>query len=319
VRRSAALSIGLIAIIASACSSSGASTSPAASLAASVAPSVAASTAPSVAPSPSADACAPANLTLFAPGKLTIATDNPAFPPYFAENADGHKTAPWELGDPTNGQGFESAVAYAIADKLGFSKDQVAWTYVAFNESYAPGTKAFDMDLNQISFNADRAKAVDFSDGYYTLSQAIVANAGTPITKVTSIEGLKAFRFGAQVGTTSYQTITDVIKPTTEASVYDTNDAAVAALDAKQIDAIVADLPTTFYMAGAQLKNGTVVGQFAPPTGADAEHFGVVLPKGSALTACVNTAIAALKADGTLDALTKEWLSDKANAPVFTQ
>jgi polar amino acid transport system substrate-binding protein len=318
VRRSAALSIGLIAILAAACSSSGASTSPAASVAASVAPSVAASTAPSVAPSPSADACAPANLTLFAAGKLTIATDNPAFPPYFAENADGHKTAPWELGDPTNGQGFESAVAYAIADKLGFTADQVVWTYVAFNESYAPGAKAFDMDLNQISFNADRAKEVDFSDGYYTLNQAIVANAETPITKVTTIAGLKGFRFGAQVGTTSYQTIVDVIKPTTEASVYDTNDAAVAALDAKQIDAIVADLPTTFYMAGAQLKNGTVVGQFAPPTGSAADHFGVVLPKGSALTACVNTAITALKADGTLDALTKEWLSDKANAPVFT-
>jgi polar amino acid transport system substrate-binding protein len=318
MRKTTIPSLALIAILAAACSSAGSSASPAPSAAASPSTAVA-STEPSVAPSASPDACAAANLTLTAPGKLTIGTDNPAFPPYYAVNADGHKTAPWELGDPTNGQGFESAFAYALADKLGFTKDQVAWTYVPFDSSYAPGPKAFDLDINQVSYTAERAQAVDMSDGYYTVNQAVVSLAANPIASVTSISGLAGYRFGAQSGTTSYQTITDVIKPTAETNLYDSNDAAIAGLKAKQIDAIVADLPTAFYMTGAQLDDkGKVVGQFPAPTGADAGHFSVVLAKGSSLTSCVNGAIAALKADGSLDAITKEWLSDKVSAPVFT-
>ena len=277
------------------------------------------SVAPSATPAPTPDACAAANLTLVAPGKLTIATDNPAFPPYFAENADGHKTAPWELGDPTNGQGFEGAVAYAVAAKLGFTKDQVVWTYVPFDNSYKPGPKTFDFDINEVSFTPERAQAVDMTDGYYFVNQAIAALAANPIAKVTTISGLAAFKLGAQVGTTSYSTITDVIKPTKDPSVYDTNDAAVAALKAKQIDGIVTDLPTAFYMSGAQLDNGTVVGQFAlPTTGIPGEHFSLVLAKGSSLTSCLNGAIAAITTDGSLAAITKEWLSDKASAPIFT-
>ena len=315
------LSIGLIAILLSACSSAGSSatpvvSSPSAAAVVTTAPSVA----PSATPAPTPDACAAANLTLVAPGKLTIATDNPAFPPYFSENADGHKTDPWELGDPTNGQGFESAVAYAIAKQLGFANDQVLWTYVPFDNSFKPGAKSFDFDINQISFTPERAQSVDMSDGYYTVNQAVVALAANPIAKVTSIKDLAAYRFGAQVGTTSLSTITDVIKPTAAPKVYDTNDVAVAALKAKQIDGIVADLPTAFFMTGAQLNDkGTVVGQFAAPSGAaDLEHFSIVLAKGSIITPCVNAAIASLKDDGTLAALTKEWLSDKAAAPAFT-
>ncbi len=234
------LSIGLVAILASACSSAGSSATPAVS-----SPSAAAvvTTAPTVAPSAtptaSPDACAAANLTLIAPGKLTIATDNPAFPPYFSENADGHKTDPWELGDPTNGQGFESAVAYAVAAKLGFTKDQVAWIYVPFDNSYKPGPKTFDFDINEVSFTPERAQVVDMTDGYYFVNQAVAALATNPIAKVTTISGLAAFKLGAQVGTTSYSTITDVIKPTKDPSVYDTNDAAIAALKARQIDGIV--------------------------------------------------------------------------------
>lgn len=308
MRRSHVLAIGLIAVIAAACT--GAS-SPAGSA---VAPSVT----PSVAPSPSADACAPASLALVTPGTLTIGTDNPAYPPYFAENADGSKTAPWELGDPTNGQGFESAVAFAIAEKLGFTKEQVAWAYVPFDNSYAPGPKSFDFDINQVSFSPERAQAVDMSDGYYFVNQAVVSLADNPIASVTAVSGLAPFRFGAQVGTTSYKTITDVIKPATEASVYSSNDAAISALNAKQIDAIVVDLPTAFYMSAAQLDNGKVVGQFQLPSGADVEHFSLVLPKGSTVTPCVNTAIGALTDDGTIAAITQEWLSDKVSAPVFT-
>jgi len=319
VRRSLLIATGLIAIVASACSASGAaSPSAAQSAAVSSAPSAAASEAPSVAPSPSADACAAANLKLVTAGTLTIGTDNPAYPPYFAVNTDGTKTAPWELGDPTNGQGFESAVAYAIATKLGFAKDHVAWTYIPFDNSYKPGPKAFDFDINQVSYSAARAQSVDMSDGYYFVNQAVVSLASSKLANVTTVSGLAAYRFGAQVGTTSYSTITDVIKPTTAPRVYDTNDAAISALKAKQIDGIVVDLPTAFYMAGAQLDNGKVVGQFKLVSGADVEHFSLVLAKGSSLTACVNGAIAALKADGTLASLTQTWLSDKAAAPVFT-
>jgi polar amino acid transport system substrate-binding protein len=320
VRTFRILSIGLVAVFASACSSSGSSATPVvASPSAAAVVTTAPSVAPTAAPSATPDACAAANLTLTAPGKLTIATDNPAFPPYFATNDDGHKTDPWELGDPTNGQGFESAVAYALAAKLGFTKDQVAWTYVPFDNSYKPGPKTFDFDINEVSFTPERAQAVDMTDGYYFVNQAIAALSSNPIAKVTTINGLAAFRLGAQVGTTSYSTITDIIKPTKDPSVYDTNDAAIAGLKAKQIDGIVTDLPTAFYMAGAQLDGGTVVGQFALPTAsAGGEHFSLVLAKGSSLTSCLNGAIAAITADGSLAAITKEWLSDKAAAPLFT-
>ena len=315
MRRTTISSLGLIAILAAACTSAGSSVAPSAASPSAVA---VVSSAPSVAPSATPNVCAAANLTLVAPGKLTIGTDNPAYPPYYAENADGSKTAPWELGDPTNGQGFESATAYAIADQLGFTKDQVAWTYVPFDSSYAPGPKTFDIDVNQVSFSADRAQAVDMSDGYYFVNQAVVSLADNPVAGVTSVADLAKYRFGAQTGTTSLKTITDVIKPTAETSLYDSNDAAISGLTAKHIDAIVVDLPTAFFMAAAQLDNGKVVGQFAAPSGADAEHFSVVLPKGSALTTCVNGAIKAITDDGSLAAITKEWLSDKVSAPVFT-
>lgn len=310
------LAIGLVAVVAAACSGSGAaspsaSTAPAATVAASVAPSVA------EVPSATPDACAPANLALVTPGKLTIGTDNPAYPPYYAENADGSKTAPWELGDPTNGQGFESAFAYTLATTLGFTPDQVTWVYVPFVNSYAPGPKAFDFDINQVSYSAERAQAVDMSDGYYFVNQAVVSLADNPISEITTVSALAPFRFGAQVGTTSYKTITDVIKPTTAPSVYDSNDAAISALNAKQIDAIVVDLPTAFYMSAAQLDNGKVVGQFVLPSGADVEHFSLVLPKDSKVTPCVNAAIATLKDAGRLDAVTQEWLARKVSAPVF--
>ncbi len=250
-------------------------------------------------------------------GKLTIGTDNPAYPPYYEPPASGNAPKPWELGDPTNGQGFESAFAYALAAKMGFTKDQVTWIVVPFDNSYAPGPKKFDLDINQISYTPDRAKAVDMSDGYYTLNQSVVALKANPIASAKSIADLKQYKFGAQVGTTSLDTINNVIAPTAAAKVYNTNDAAVAALKAKQIDGLVVDLPTAFYVTAAQVDTSVIVGQFAPPTGSDAEHFSVVLAKSSPLTACVNESIAAMKADGSLDQITKEWLADKASAPVF--
>ncbi len=302
------IALALVAAVAAACSSGGSTPTPAPATATPAATEAAT-------PTPTPDACAPENLAVKAAGKLTIGTDNPAYPPYF-EPSDTNPS-PWELGDPTNGMGFESAVAYAVAGKLGFAKDAVAWAYVPFDSSYAPGPKTFDFDINQVSYTPERAQAVDMSDGYYTVNQALVARADTPITKITTLSGLKDVELGAQTGTTSYSFITDTIQPTKEASVYDSNDAAIAALNAKQIDGIVVDLPTAFYITAAQMDNGVIVGQFAPPSGSDAEHFSLVLEKGSSLTPCVNAAIAALKADGTLDSITQEWLADKASAPVF--
>ena len=304
----------LVAVLAAACSTTGAS--PAASTAASAATSPSAAASESTAPSGSPDACAKDNLTTTAAGKLTIGTDNPAYPPYF-QIPDGTPTAPWELGDPTNGQGFESAFAYALADKLGFAKTDVAWVVVPFDNSFAPGPKTFDIDVNQVSYKAERAQAVDLSDGYYTLNQSIVALKDNGLASAKTVADLKAFKFGAQVGTTSLDTINNVIAPSAAAMVYTTNDEAIAGLKAKQIDGLVVDLPTSFYVTAVQVENSVIVGQFAPPTGADAEHFSVVLAKGSPLTACVNAAIATMKSDGSLDAITKEWLSDKASAPVL--
>jgi polar amino acid transport system substrate-binding protein len=302
----------LIALALAGCTTSGAS--PSASTAAS-APAPSASAA-STAASPSADACAKDSLTTLAAGKLTVGTDNPAYPPYF-QIPEGTATAPWELGDPTNGEGFESAFAYALADKLGFAAADVAWVVVPFDNSFAPGAKTFDIDVNQVSFKPERAEAADLSDGYYTLNQSIVALKDNGVATAKTVADLKAFKFGAQTGTTSLDTINNVIAPTAAAQVYNTNDDAIAGLKAKQIDGLVVDLPTAFYVTAAQVENSVIVGQFAPPTGADAEHFSVVLAKDSPLTDCVNAAIAAMKSDGTLDAITKEWLSDKASAPVI--
>jgi polar amino acid transport system substrate-binding protein len=307
----------VVALAVAACSSGGGS-SPSASAAAapSATAATSASAAPSEAPSASPDACAKDGLTTKTAGKLTIGTDNPAYPPYF-QIPDGTATKPWELGDPTNGQGFESAFAYALADKLGFAKTDVVWVVVTFDNSFAPGAKTFDIDVNQVSYEPERAQAVDLSDGYYTLNQSIVALKANALAAAKTVADLKAFKFGAQVGTTSLDTITNVIAPTAAAKVYTTNDDAIAGLKAKQIDGLVVDLPTAFYVTAAQVDNSVIVGQLAPPTGTDAGHFSVVLAKASPLTDCVNGAIAAMKSDGTLDAITKEWLSDKASAPII--
>ena len=305
--------LGLIAILVAACSATGGQASAEAPSIASEPP---VSEAPvSAAPSAAADACTAAEMPTVTPGIFTIGTDNPAFPPYF-EAVDA-PTDPWELGDPTTGNGFESTFAYALADELGFDREAVTWIVVPFANSFAPGDKAFDVDINQISFTPERAQNVDMSDGYYFVNQSVVAKADTPAAEVTTLSALKELRLGAQVGTTSLATIQDVIAPTADPSVYDTNDAAIAALEADQIDAIVVDLPTAFFITAAQMDNGTIVGQIEQPEDADAEYFSAVLPKDSPLTECVNQAIAAMQSDGRLDEITQEWLSDKANAPVL--
>ena len=296
-----------------AASAVGPSVAPAASSTASVAPASPAAGSPAAAVSAS---CAKGQVQTLASGKLTIGTDNPAYPPYFAPDASA-APAPWKLGDPTNGQGFESAVAYAVAGKLGFATSDVTWVVVPFDNSYAPGTKPFDFYLAQVSYTPQRAQAVDMSDGYYYVAQSIVALKGNPITSAKTITDLKKYRLGAMQGTTAYTAIKTVIAPTAPISVYSSNDAAIEAVKAKQIDGIVTDLPTAFYITAEQLDNSVIVGQLLVVPGPDAEHFSLVLAKGSPLTTCVNQALAALKADGTLDQITREWLADKASAPVL--
>jgi polar amino acid transport system substrate-binding protein len=313
------LALPLAAMIVAACSSAAATPTAEATLTPLITPTVTASEVATPAATPTPNPCDKASLTTLTAGKLTIGTDNPAYPPYFEPPATGDAPAPWELGDPTNGQGFESAVAYAVAGKLGFAQADVVWTVVPFDNSYAPGTKPFDFYLAQVSYTSDRAQAVDMSDGYYFVAQSVVALKDNPIVSAKTVADLAKYKFGAQQGTTAYDTIQNVIKPTSDAMVYNTNNDAIQALKAKQIDAIVVDLPTAFYITAAQLDNSVIVGQFPVVAGPDAEHFSLVLQKGSSLTQCVNQAIAALKADGTLDQITKTWLSDKASAPVFGQ
>jgi polar amino acid transport system substrate-binding protein len=257
-------------------------------------------------------ACAKSSLTLVHPGQLTVGTDNPAFPPWFG----GDARKPWKVSDPRSGKGFESAVAFAVGKQLGFAKGEVQWIYVPFSKSYAPGKKSFDFDVNEISYTPERAKVVDFSNSYYDVSQSLVVRKGTPIASVHSIAGLKKYKLGVQIGTTSYNTIVKQIKPSTKPSVYDTNDKAVFALKSKQVDGLVVDLPTAFYVTAVQVPNSTIRGTF-PNLGKQPEHFGLVFQKGNPLVACVNQALAALKKSGQLQKIQQTWLSKVVGVPVL--
>jgi polar amino acid transport system substrate-binding protein len=236
-------------------------------------------------------------------GVLTIATDEPVYGPWFDNN------------EPSNGKGYEAAVAYAVAKELGYSADKVEWVRVPFNNVVAPGCRNFDFDINEFSITPERAKVIDFSTGYYDVTQAVITVAGSKIANAKSIADLKGAKLGAQVGTTSYATITDVIKPTQDAAVFDTNDVAKQALSNGQIDGLVVDLPTAFYITAVDLDNGKIVGQF--PAKAGGEQFGLVLSKGSALTADVSKAVDTLRANGTLAKIEDRWLAAGASAPVL--
>jgi polar amino acid transport system substrate-binding protein len=248
-------------------------------------------------------ACATGSLKLVKSGQLTIGTDNPAYPPWFG----GKEKAPWKVSDPYSGKGYESAVAYAVAKVLGFSKAQVQWVYVPFLKSFAPGKKNFDFDINQISYDPERAKSATFSASYYDVKQAIAVKNGTAIAKATSIAGLRSFTLGAQLGTTSYRFIVSHIKPFKTPKVYNQNALAVAAFKTGRIDGLVVDLPTALYITAAQVPHSKVLGQFAT-TGS--EHFGMVLQKGSPLVACLNKSIGVLRGNGTLKRLEKTWITN---------
>ena len=236
---------------------------------------------------------------------LTIGTGTPAY-------------SPWVENDkPESKEGFEAAVAYAVAAELGFGDAAVKWVRTSFEEAVQPGKKNFDFNLQQFTITDERKKTVSFSESYYSTNQAVVALAGSPAIGATSVADLKDVKFGAQAGTTSLDFITNVIKPSAEPFAYDDNAGAKAALEAQQIDAIVVDLPTAFFIAAVELTGASVVGQFPTSASTTPDNFGLVFDLDNPLVSCVDIALAALKDDGTLAAIEKTWLSDKANAPVI--
>jgi polar amino acid transport system substrate-binding protein len=238
---------------------------------------------------------------LFSKGVLTVATDKPVYPPWFENN------------NPANGKGYESAVAYAVAKQLGFKNSQVKWAYEPFNDSYAPGPKKFDFDINEISVSAARAQAVTFSNSYYDVQQALVALKGTPIVTKHTPADLKGYVFGDQVGTTSLAFINSAIQPTQTPKVYETLNDVKQALQTHQIAALVTDTPTAQFISSSEIKGSVMVGQF-PSSG---EHYGLLFAKGNPLVTCVNKALATLKSNGTLAALQKKYLQIYLTVPTI--
>jgi polar amino acid transport system substrate-binding protein len=245
--------------------------------------------------------CAKQSLPTRTPGKLTIATDEPAYEPWFRQDK------------PDNGEGFESAVAYAVAQQLGYAHEDVTWTRVKFDTAIAPGPKTFDFDINQFSITDERKRAVDFSAPYYLVRQTVIALKSSTIAGRKSLAELRDATLGAQVGTTSYQAITNLIKPKHKPRVYNSNDDAKKALQNGQIDGLVVDLPTAFYITSVELPDATIVGQ-VPQVGVP-EAFGLLLDKNSPLTGCVSGAVSRLAEAGTLKQLEQKWLAQVAGAP----
>ena len=262
-----------------------------------------------------AASCTEANQdALVQPGVLTVATGNPAFPPWWeGGETDGSE---FEFNDPAKGEGYEGAVVAEVATRLGFSfPDQVTYVPVAFTQSFAPGPKDFDFVLQQISYGSRRDEAVDFSESYYDVNQALVSVEGNPIAGATTIAELADAKLGAPIGTTSLEVIETIIQPTQDPNVYDDLALAVQDLKSGAIDGIIVDLPSAFFITAVQIPRGVVVGQFEAES---QEYFAMAFETDSPLVECVNLALQEMKADGTLDAIHQEWLADKTNAPVLS-
>jgi polar amino acid transport system substrate-binding protein len=247
----------------------------------------------------SASACTPATLATHTKGVLTVATDSPAYPPYFEHN------------DPSNGEGFEGAAAYAIAKALGYSKSQVKWVVEPFNSSYAPGPKSFDFDINEISITKAREQAVDFSTPYYTNPQGILVLDSSPLAHASSLAAFKTAKIGVQIGSTSLSAVTSVIDPSVQPQIFNTSSDAVSAFKIGRVNAVVVDLATAFELT-SEVKHSTIAGQFSAPGG---DRWGVLMAKSSPLTSCVDKAVDRVRSNGTLAALSKRWISSAAKVP----
>jgi polar amino acid transport system substrate-binding protein len=238
-------------------------------------------------------------------GKLTIGTGEPAYYPWVIDDA------------PESGEGFEAAIGYAVAEELGFAAEDVVWVRTTFDEAIAPGAKDFDFNLQQFSITDERKANVDFSSPYYETTQVVITTEASKAATATSIADLKGLLIGAQTGTTSFDAIEQQIQPTAGAQVFNTNDDAKLALENGTVDAIVVDLPTAFYLTGVELTGGLIIGQLPKPDGKSGDEFGLVLAKGSPLTADVTAAVDALRESGKLQEIADEWLADAADAPVL--
>lgn len=320
VTRPVVLVLGL-ALLATACGGaeeSGEATS-------SEAPSAVAGAGASEAASPSAVDCDVDGLPLTEPGMLTVATGEPVFEPWMVDD------------DPSNGRGFESALVYALAEELGFAEDDVTWVRTGFDQAIAPGPKDYDFNIQQYSITPQREEVVDFSDGYYEVEQAVVAAEDSEVADASSVSDLRSARLGAAIGTTSLDYIDQVIQPDTQAQVFDDNAAAKAAFDAGQVDGLVFDLPTAYYITAVEIPDASIVGVLprAPTIGASeatpapegatettsgggGEELGMLFEEGSELVPCVNQALSALRDDGTLERLEEEWLSQSGDIPSLT-
>jgi polar amino acid transport system substrate-binding protein len=250
------------------------------------------------------DTCAKDQLNLVSSGQLTIGTDNPAFPPWF-QDAEGN---PWDPTSEPTKEGYEAALSYAVAGQMGFTDDEVQWVVVPFNNVFKPGPKDFDFDINQVSYSSKRDEAVDFSDSYYDVEQAVVALKDSQYADAQSLADLKSAKLGAQVGTTSYDAIVNVIQPDEDPAVFDRNIDAITALKNGQIDGLVVDFPTSLYVTAVQVPKATVVGRL--PAGE--EYFGLVFKEGNPLRDCVNEALAALDENDRIAHLQEEWINESA-------
>jgi polar amino acid transport system substrate-binding protein len=247
----------------------------------------------------SADLCA--DITTVTDGTLTVGTSNPAYPPYVIDNK------------PENGKGFESAVAYAVADRMGFTKDQVTWTFAPFSKLFAPGSKDYDFALNQIAISDKRERAVTFSDPYYEAPNAVLVLKDSAYAGVTNVADLKDAKIGVQIGTTGQEQVESIIQPSQQVAVFPDTSGMTQALKNGQIDALVTDLPTTLYLRNVEISNSTVVGTL--PSDVPADRWGLVLEKDNPLVSCVNQALGELASDGTLDQITQQWMADYSKAP----
>jgi polar amino acid transport system substrate-binding protein len=236
-------------------------------------------------------------------GQLTVATGEPAFPPYVIDDM------------PESGQGFEAAVAYAVADQMGFAEDQVRWVRTTFEGAIQPGPKNFDFNLQQYSISPEREEVVSFSEPYYAANQAILGYADSPAAEATTAAAIRDLRIGVAAGTTSLTFVTDVLQPTTDPFVYNDNAAAKQALETEQIDAIVADLPTALLISAVEIEGTEVYGQFPSSEGTEGEPWGLLFAKDNPLVECANLALAALRESGALEEITVEWMSGSADAP----
>ncbi|MEX0753973.1 MAG: ABC transporter substrate-binding protein [Actinomycetota bacterium] len=262
-----------------------------------------------------AASCEKDSLNLFEDGQLTIAASNPVFPPWFQGSVAG---SDWKDPSPESGEGFESALAYALADELGFTEDEVVWVEEGFNKTYAPGPKDYDFSIQEISITPKRAEAVTFSDGYYNANQALIALDDGPLQDAETLEELQSAKLGAQIGTTGLTFIEEVIVPDDEAAVFDDTSAAKQALENGQIDGIVVDLPTAFFITAVEIPKAEVVGQFeSTPDVVEEEQFGLTFEKDNPLVECVNQALTSLRDSGELQAIQDEWLSETVDVPVL--